>query len=182
MICEKCKKKTDYDSGFCKSCGAAVTGGKPASVEEKKIRAKDARTKKAALPGSVFLSGRAEAAGQETIWAPEKKKREGRKFGFVSAAGPFVWMIIAVAAIFLGHQRMFFAKQIEPAVIMYAVGLFFAGVAYLVSRRGELKINIGIKTEIVLFALIIFTALFFRMHNIESVPAGLFSDEAQNGV
>ncbi|MFP4466075.1 MAG: PA14 domain-containing protein [Candidatus Goldiibacteriota bacterium] len=111
-----------------------------------------------------------------------KTKRTALSFGLFSSAGPFGFMSLAFAAVFIGHHQMYFSKQTAPALVMYGIAAFFVIAAHLASKDREEKINVGIKTEALLFALVLAAAFFFRFYMIDSVPTGLFSDEARNGV
>lgn len=72
-------------------------------------------------------------------------------------------------------------NNIGLSLILFIVGSIIFIIADLVSNKFYKKEKLSIKIEI--FALIIFILLgsFFRLYNINEMPAGCFSDEAQNG-
>ncbi len=66
-------------------------------------------------------------------------------------------------------------------VILFVIGIIIFILADNVSNKFFKKENLSLKSEIIILTTIILLGSFFRLYNINEIPAGCFSDEAQNG-
>ncbi len=94
---------------------------------------------------------------------------------------PFMLVLAALLCGAGGQLFLYTFKAVIPGLI-----LFFAGIALFLTadKKNGIKLKaaeISVKTEIILFCIIMAVAVFFRLFMIDRVPAGCFVDEAQNG-
>ncbi|GEM_PF-793019 len=72
-------------------------------------------------------------------------------------------------------------NNVGLSLILFITGIIIFILANYASNKFYKKDNLPLKIEIITLTLIILLGTFFRLYNINEMPAGCFSDEAQNG-
>ena len=95
------------------------------------------------------------------------------------------WMPAAsFAAAVIGQVFLYYLKLVIPGLVFFACAaalLIIYGVIYDRMEPEKKEIKISIKTEMILFFVIVAAAVVFRLILIDRIPGGCFRDEAQNG-
>jgi hypothetical protein len=111
---------------------------------------------------------------------------DAKWFGPIKKIGPLPFMAAAFLLALLGQKSMFNnAGPAAPGLMLFLAAILLFGLAEFSRRLNPAPENapqkVKLKYEMILFSLVVLTAIFFRVFRSDVMPSGFFYDEASYG-